>query len=201
MAAIEWLKAGRWAYAAGCLHRAARLAQFQLDTLLVLRRTMSVDRFLGFREATGEASAVQTVSGQLLNIHLMGVHPRRVEALAQVPENAYLLLHVNPAFEPLRKALGRVPRDSEPAAEVFSAARRLDDLLFRWRRVHLGLAHRYLPKDAGGSGGTAGAPYLQGLYQDRLFDGAGDLVPQLVPEPLPALGEWVRARPPFSPLN
>jgi len=201
MSAIEWLKTGRWSQAAGCLRRAGQLAQAQLDALLVLRRTMSVEHFLGFRAATGDASAVQTLSGQLLHIHLVGVHPRKIAAMAQVPENAYLLMHVNPAFEPLRRALEHVPESAPGGPDVLAAARHLDDVLFHWRRTHLGLAHRYLPKDMPGSGGTSGAPYLQAFYQDRLFDPTGKLMAHPIAAARPLLAADARARPAFSPLN
>jgi hypothetical protein len=201
LAATEWLKAGRWRQAASCLTRAAALAEVQLAAIILLRRTMSVDRFLAFRDATGEASAVQSLSGQLLHIHLTCVHPGKLEALSTVPENAHLLLYRNPVFEPLRKALGRIPEGHPPAAEAMAAARKFDEVMFHWRRVHLGLAHRYLPGQSAGSGGTSGASYLQGFYLDRLFDGDGELVPQPpAPQPL-VLPEGIHARSAFSPLN
>jgi tryptophan 2,3-dioxygenase len=199
VAAGEWLKKDHWDNAAHCLDRAAALAQVQLDAMLVLRRTMSVERFMGFRADTGSASAVQMLSGQLLQIHLLGIHPHKIEALSRVYENAFLLLHLNPEFEPLRTALRRVPTDHDTAAKVLTAAETLDDTLFRWRRVHLGMAHRHLPKESG-SGGTAGAPYLQSFYDDRLFND-GILAPQPQLPTRPPLPNSVYARPIFSPLN
>lgn len=199
IAATHWLRTGGWVQAGVCLSRASSFADAQLAYLMVLRRTMSIEHFLGFRESTGDASAVQTLSGQLLHIHLIGAHPRKIEALSAVPENTYLLLYYDPAFVPLRRALHLVPPGS--AGDVFPAAKRLDDTLFRWRRVHLGLAHRYLPDQADGTGGTSGAGYLQAFYADRLFDGDGALVPHREPPPLPSLPPHTRSRPPLSPLN
>ncbi|MPY57136.1 hypothetical protein [Streptomyces spongiae] len=202
LSARTWLEQGRLREAGRCLQRAARLAQLQLDIMRVLRRTMSVENFLGFRKETGDASAVQMTSSQALNIHLLGVHPNKVEALESVPENAFLLFHLNDRFQPLRSLLQDVPQGTEDGAAVLSAARDLDEALYAWRRLHLGLAHRYLPKEAPGSGGTSGAPYLSGFYQDRLFDPSGCLFPHPVPVSAPSLdGQHVRARSVFSPLN
>jgi len=201
MAAVEWLKAGEWAHAALCLDRACRLAAPQLDALLILRRTMSVERFLGFRTATGEASAIQSIASQLLQIYLVGVQPKKLAVLSQAPESTFLLLHLSPSFEPLRKALHRLPRQGDAPSRVLATARKLDGQLFQWRRVHLGMAHRYLPKQAAGSGGTSGASYLQELYEERIFSSSGNLLPQPAPTALPDHMEQVFARPPLSPLN
>ncbi|MBE1533904.1 hypothetical protein [Actinomadura algeriensis] len=201
VAANGWLTAGRWAPAARCLEAAAETAALQHEIMLVLRRTMSVEHFLGFREETGNASAVQMASAQTLHIHLLGVHPAKVEALGGIEENAYLLLYLNRRFRPLRALLADLPRGDERAARVLAAARTLDERLWQWRRLHLGLAYRYLPREVKGSGGTDGAPYLAGFYHDRLFDEDGEVHPQPVPVAMPPVAGWVRARPVFSPLN
>ncbi|MET7731861.1 hypothetical protein ABZT02_10880 [Streptomyces sp. NPDC005402] len=202
LGAKTWLETGKLREAAMCLERAAALASLQLDVMRVLRRTMSVENFLGFRKETGDASAVQMTSSQALHVHLLGVHPLKVEALEGVPENAFLLFHLNDRFRPLRSLLHELPEDADDSALVLTAARDLDEALYAWRRLHLGLAHRYLPKDSMGSGGTSGAPYLAGFYQDRLFDHAGELTPHPVPVTSPALdGRPVWARAIFSPMN
>ncbi|MGW3240311.1 hypothetical protein [Streptomyces olivaceus] len=201
LGAKTWLEAGRLPQAGGCLERAAELARMQLDVMRVLRRTMSVENFLSYRKETGDASAVQMTSSQALHIHLLGVHPRKVEALGGAAENAFLLLYLNDQFQPLRSLLHSVPCDTEEGAAVLRAAHALDETLYAWRRLHLGLAHRYLPKDSEGSGGTSGAPYLTGFYHDRLFDHEGQPFPHATPISAPPLGEWVRARSVFSPLN
>jgi tryptophan 2,3-dioxygenase len=202
LGARTWLEKGRLPEAGLCLERAARLARVQLDVMRVLRRTMSVENFLGFRKETGDASAVQMTSSQALHIHLLGVHPLKVEALGAVPENSFLLLHLNERFQPLRSLLQEVPRGTEEGVAVLRAARDLDEALYAWRRLHLGLAHRYLPKDSTGSGGTSGAPYLSGFYQDRLFNPGGELFPHPVPVSSPSLDEQrARARSVFSPMN
>jgi tryptophan 2,3-dioxygenase len=196
-----WLEAGRLPEAGMCLERAAELARIQLDVMRVLRRTMSVENFLSYRKETGDASAVQMTSSQALHIHLLGVHPRKVEALGGATENAFLLLYLNDQFQPLRSLLHGIPSDTEDGAAVLRAARSLDEALYAWRRLHLGLAHRYLPKESAGSGGTSGAPYLTGFYHDRLFDQKGEPFPHPTPISAPVLEERVRARSVFSPLN
>jgi tryptophan 2,3-dioxygenase len=201
VAANAWLESGGYAEAVRCLALATELAVTQFEIMLVLRRTMSVESFLGFRKDTENASAIQMTSAQILQIHLLGVHPRKVEALGDIQENAFLLLYVNRHFRPLRSLLQGLPPDTEETRPVFAAAQALDEALFRWRRLHLGLAHRYLPKEAMGSGGTSGAPYLSGFYHDRIFDAEGGLFPHPVPLAVPPLDERVRARSVFSPLN
>ncbi|MER7464220.1 hypothetical protein [Streptomyces sp. NPDC097981] len=200
MSAAEWLRGGRWEYAAECLGRAADLAAAQTEALLVMRRTMPVEHFQGFREATGDASAVQAFPTQLLHIHLLGVHPEKAEALAEATENAYLLMHQNPDFEPLRELLRWVPAE-KAGRRVLDAAHRLDQELFAWRKIHYGVALRYLPTEATGSGGTSGAPYLRSFYQDRLFDADRSLLPQHRSGPSTVLSPWIRSRPALSPFN
>jgi len=201
VAANAWLESGAYAEAVHCLERAAELAVMQFDIMLVLRRTMSVDSFLGFRKDTENASAIQMTSAQTLHIHLLGIHPAKVEALGEMQENAFLLLYVNRHFRPLRSLLQELPQDTDETRPVFAAARALDEILFRWRRLHIGLAHRYLPKETMGSGGTSGAPYLSGFYHDRIFDPEGGLFPHPVPVAMPPIDERVRARSVFSPFN
>lgn len=200
VAANTWLESGGYGAAVRCLTLATELALLQIDIMLVLRRTMSVESFLGFRKDTENASAIQMASAQTLQIHLLGVHPRKVEALGGIEENAFLLLYLNRHFQPLRSLLQRL-EETDETRPVFAAARELDEALFRWRRLHLGLAHRYLPKDVMGSGGTVGAPYLSGFYHDRIFDAEGRLFPHPVPLAMPPIDERVRARSVFSPLN
>ncbi|GGV70982.1 hypothetical protein [Streptomyces griseoloalbus] len=200
MSAAEWLRARRWEYAAECLDRAAVLAAAQTQALLVMRRTMPVEHFHGFRAATGDASAVQAFPTQLLHIHLLGVHPEKVEALHEATENAYVLLHQNPDFEPLRDLLHRVPGEAA-GRHVLDAAHRLDQELYAWRKIHYGVAVRYLPQQSTGSGGTSGAPYLRSFYQDRLFDADRTLLPQHRSATTAAPDAWVRARPALSPFN
>ncbi|MGG8406918.1 hypothetical protein ACM614_10010, partial [Streptomyces sp. 12297] len=200
MSAAEWLRGGRWDYAAACLERAAELAAAQTAALLVMRRTMPVEHFGGFREATGDASAVQAYPTQLLHIHLLGVHPEKTGALGEATENAYVLMHQNPDFEPLRELLRWVP-DEATGRQVLDAAHRLDEELYAWRKIHYGVALRYLPAETTGSGGTSGAPYLRSFYQDRLFDADRSLLPQHRFGQAAVLSPWVRSRSALSPYN
>lgn len=189
MSAAKWLRGGRWEYAAECLGRAADLAAAQTEALLVMRRTMPVEHFQGFREATGDASAVQAFPTQLLHIHLLGVHPEKTGALAEATENAYVLMHQNPDFEPLRELLRRVPA-GEPGRRVLDAAHRLDQELFAWRKIHYGVALRYLPTEATGSGGTLGGPVPaellpgQAVRHGPVADPAAPLRAEHRPQPL-----------------
>lgn len=201
IATRTWLERGRLREAAACLGRAADLAWLQYEVMRVLRRTMSVSNFLGFRKETGNASAVQMTSSQTLHVQLLGVDPSKVEALGGAPENAFLLRYANDRFRPLRALLQEVPRTSEEGRRVLAAAHALDESLYAWRRLHLGLAHRYLSKEETGSGGTEGAPYLAEFYQDRLFDAEGAVYPQPKPFEPPQQGAVVLPRPVFCAMN
>ena len=199
-----WLENGQWQNAAFCLERAAELARMQMDIMLVLRRTMSVQQFLDFRPDTGNASAVQMTSAQTLHVHLLGVHPNKVEAIRSAQENLFLTHYMNEHFQPLRELLRGLPK-TDQAERVLTAARDLDENLHRWRRVHLGMAHRYLPRNSAGSGGTSGAPYLSAFYDDRIFTTTGEFVPRsrstVWHSQRLRTADRVRARPIFSPFN
>jgi tryptophan 2,3-dioxygenase len=200
IAAVEWLKRGQLEHGTWCLQRAGVIAQVRRKALLALRRTMPVAHFMAFRDATGDASAVQSLPNQLLHIHLLGVHPAKVEALSEVPENEYLLLYANNRFIPLRKILSDIRGGTMQADALLAAAQNLDHEIFGWNKLHFGMANRYL-KTVQGTGKTAGAAYLGSFYRDRLFDEHGRLTAEFDAPQITELAPWIRARPVLSAVN
>jgi hypothetical protein len=126
-------------------------------------RAMPPEHFLGFRDATGDASAVQSVSWQLLDAHVYGVLPEKAPVLADIPEVRHVLRLFNPHFVPLITAVQETT--SAAASQLAQTATELDHRLRGWRKFHeRQLAGQsdpgYLPAEAQGTGGTSGYGYL-----------------------------------------
>jgi tryptophan 2,3-dioxygenase len=127
-------------------------------------RIMPPAHFLGFREATGDASAVQSRSWQLLDVHMYGVLAEKVPVLGRVPEVRDVLRFANPTFVPLVRVIERLDGTGVDA-ELCTTIGELDRKLRAWRKFHeRQLAGRqdpaYLPEQAPGTGGTLGYAYL-----------------------------------------
>jgi tryptophan 2,3-dioxygenase len=127
-------------------------------------KTMPPEHFLGFREATGDASAVQCQSWQMLDAHVYGVLPNKAQVLEGIPEVRHVLACANPRFTPLVQVAGQLG-DSKTETELIEAIIGLDNRLLAWRKFHeRKLAGRtnpgYLPPEALGTGGTSGYGYL-----------------------------------------
>lgn len=127
-------------------------------------RAMPPEHFLGFREATGDASAIQSESWQLLDAHVYGVLPEKAPILANIPEVRHVLRLSNPNFVPLITAVGKAAY-SAPDSPLVETAVELDHRLRGWRKFHeRQLAGQsdpgYLPPEARGTGGTSGYGYL-----------------------------------------
>jgi hypothetical protein len=97
----------------------------------------------------------------------MGMDP---EVLKDVPELSDLLQLGRPNFRHLSKVILQLQTEAAtPAAQAFlAAARALDEALFAWRKLHMGVAKRYLA-DVTGSGGTPGFSYLKAHYAHKVF--------------------------------
>ncbi|MGA5067823.1 hypothetical protein ACPB9E_29285 [Streptomyces exfoliatus] len=127
-------------------------------------REMPPEHFRAFREATGDASAIQSQSWQLLDAHMYGVLPEKVLALAATPEVRHVLLLANPHFVPLvqrARQLGGTEDDTLLRDRIVV----LDQRLRAWRKFHeKQLAGQrdpgYLPDGGPGTGGTSGYGYL-----------------------------------------
>lgn len=134
-------------------------------------KTMPPDHFLGFREATGDASAVQCQSWQMLDAHVYGVLPDKAPVLEAIPEVRHVLALSNPHFVPLVHVAGQLG-GSQIETELTEAIIRLDHRLRAWRKFHeKQLAGRtnpgYLPPQALGTGRTSGYGYLAAQQPPR----------------------------------
>lgn len=134
-------------------------------------RTIPPDHFLAFREATGDASAVQCQSWQMLDAHVYGVLPDKAPVLEAIPEVRHVLTLSNPHFVPLVQVAGQLG-GSEIETELTEAIIRLDHRLRAWRKFHekqlAGLTnYGYLPPEAQGTGGTSGYGYLAAQQPPR----------------------------------
>jgi len=161
--ALAAIHVGRLAEAVRLLAAATEFAA-PLIKVFHCVKTMPPDHFLGFREATGDASAVQCQSWQMLDAHVYGVLPEKAPVLDGIPEVRHVLAFSNPHFVPLVQVAGQLG-GSGIETELTEAIIRLDHRLRAWRKFHeKQLAGRtnpgYLPPEALGTGRTSGYGYL-----------------------------------------
>lgn len=164
-------------------------------------RTMPPEHFAGFRESTGNASAIQSRNYQVMDIYLRGVDPEKRDLYIGMPHLADLARFEHPRFVSLRRALATVAESRVAGADqVLQEARLLDERLLTWRGLHLAFAKSYLPDGGAGTGGTVGAPYLARLLRAGLFPGSVmdvAVVRELFPE-LPDVERWLGVSPGVS---
>lgn len=168
--ALAVIHVGRLAEAVRLLAAATEFAA-PLIKIFHCVKTMPPDHFLGFREATGDASAVQCQSWQMLDAHVYGVLPDKAAVLEGIPEVRHVLAFANPHFVPLVHVAGQLG-GSETEAELTEAIIGLDNRLRAWRKFHENqLAGRtnpgYLPPEAQGTGRTSGYGYLAAQQPPR----------------------------------
>lgn len=143
-----------------------------LVKLFAIFETMPVESFFhGFREATGDASAIQSHKYQYLDLLARGYNEQKTQALSQKPELTHLAKLST--FEPNNLAtLADKVRGDPRASEVHDAIARIDRHLVAWRSKHVGIAVRYLPPEHQGQGdgtGGEGVPYLKSNVRDPLI--------------------------------
>ncbi|WP_259453168.1 tryptophan 2,3-dioxygenase family protein [Streptomyces ginkgonis] len=152
------------------LARLTRYADLPNRVFHVLR-TLTPESFMSFREATGYASAVQSLNYHLMELALYGHDPRKDQVLTRYP-------HLRPLTEPpLREAYSlrqAVAESGDPG--LAGAWQELARNLLTWRGRHYGFGRRYLA-DIQGSGGTEGAEYLKGFVVKRAAPGGRTPVP------------------------
>ncbi|MDG4810800.1 tryptophan 2,3-dioxygenase family protein [Micromonospora sp. WMMD1120] len=144
----EPLGAVRWVELLG------RYAQL-INQIFHALRTLTPEMFLTFRDATGAASAVQSLNYHLMELVLYGYDSRKAEVYERFPHLARLLSTESREQRCLREAV----RDSglRRLQETYA---RTDATLLTWRGRHYGFGRRHLA-DIKGSGGTEGAGYLK----------------------------------------
>jgi tryptophan 2,3-dioxygenase len=131
-------------------------------------QTLTPDLFLTFRDATGEASAVQSLNYHLMELAMYGHDARKVEAYLRFEHLHELTVPPLRSVRPLRNVV--LGADDPELTEALAAVERT---LLTWRGRHYGFGRRYLP-GVKGSGGTEGAGYLKRFVQKD----------NLVPEPI-----------------
>lgn len=150
-------------------------AEFLVRVFSVFK-TMPVESFFnGFREATGNASAIQSEQYQHLEILSRGMAPGKRSELSEsnkLPELAWLA-----DWQPRPEAtLAGLVHTTERGAFASSGLLRselyrLDRSLHNWRHVHFGIAREYLPGAETVGTGEQGIPYLErSLRTPALFE-------------------------------
>ncbi|MGK5548508.1 tryptophan 2,3-dioxygenase family protein [Streptomyces sp. URMC 127] len=137
-------------------------------------RTLTPELFMGFREATGAASAVQSLNYHLMELVVYGHDPRKAAVFDRFEHLRELNAPRLRAVRSLREAVGAAG-DGELAGALAVVERGL----LTWRGRHYGFGRRYLP-GIKGSGGTEGADYLK-PFVDKVYPPA---VPATVRPPV-----------------
>ncbi|MCE7002475.1 tryptophan 2,3-dioxygenase family protein [Kibdelosporangium philippinense] len=126
-------------------------------------QTLTPDLFLTFRDATGEASAVQSLNYHMMELVMYGFDARKLEAYMKFPHLHELTV---PPLRLVPSLRDQVAEANDP--ELTEAMAAVERTLLTWRGRHYGFGRRYLP-DMKGSGGTEGAGYLKRfVHKDNL---------------------------------
>ncbi|AEW95030.1 hypothetical protein SCATT_26590 [Streptantibioticus cattleyicolor NRRL 8057 = DSM 46488] len=130
----------------------AEVLQGVFHTLL----TLSPAGFMTFRDATGAASAVQSLNYHAMEIAVYGYDPRKAPVFASID---HLTAFNSPEvrdFRPLSTTMADAADE-----RLREAWHRLDRRLSKWRGSHYRFARTYLPAGTKASGGTEGAAYVK----------------------------------------
>jgi tryptophan 2,3-dioxygenase len=153
-----------------------------LPAMLHTLKTMTSPRFERFREQTGDASALQSRSYQLMQVALTGTSAKTLGTITSVAELRDLRYYDTPDYVPLASAY-EAPKTVHKAQQGVVAVK-IDELsreLRKWRKLHRGIVRTYLTARAPGTGGTDGTEYLKltvdmdiaaSLHQDDIGCGA-----------------------------
>jgi tryptophan 2,3-dioxygenase len=173
LAAAEQVKRGDLLRGASCLHVALPFAAL-LTPLFQILKTMPPEHFRRFRAATGQASAVQSRTYQLMQIVLVGANPATIGFIADVDDLQGVAAYDHPAFPSLASLLkAAIVVESPAAGPLREGAAALDKELRKWRTLHLGIARKYLADLPMGTGGSSGPSYLK-LSVQHTMQAAGD---------------------------
>ncbi|MFJ3663406.1 hypothetical protein ACIPPM_23395 [Streptomyces sp. NPDC090119] len=127
-------------------------------------QTLTPDLFLAFRDATGEASAVQSLNYHMMELVMYGYDARKTEAYSRFDHLHDLTV---PPLRSVRSLRVAVLKSGDP--ELTEALAGIERTLLTWRGRHYGFGRRYLP-GVKGSGGTEGAGYLKRfVHKDNLI--------------------------------
>ncbi|MYV99971.1 hypothetical protein [Streptomyces sp. SID3343] len=153
--AIVAIAAGEHAVAGSRIDQAGECAEL-VNGIFHALKTLSPEQFMEFREATGAASAVQSLNFHLFELAMFGYDPRKAEVFCRI---GHLRVLNDPPYRdhrPLREAVAAAGRP-----ELTTAFEAVERSLLIWRGRHYGFGCRYLPRQLKGSGGTEGAGYLK----------------------------------------
>jgi Tryptophan 2,3-dioxygenase len=136
-----------------------------LTKLFAIFDTMPVAHFFsGFREATGEASAIQSVRFQTIEVLTRGLGAPKKGALSYQNE-ARFASEWNPPKEATLVGMCEIANDEgAEGSEFLKIAEMFDRNLYKWRARHFGIARKYLPPDSVGTG-NEGIPYLDANFK------------------------------------
>jgi tryptophan 2,3-dioxygenase len=180
LASLETLPAlalqNNWLGAIAALKAATYFSDFLLQHWKVFE-TMPVPHFFdGFREDTGDASAIQSKRFQTLDMLVRDLGSVKRAALMHHPEGQIIGDWRPPLFATLPGMIVAAQKVGSVGQEFIQVAHDIDHDLFTWRTKHFGVATRYLPKDAKGTG-NEGTSYLKATYaQPRLRQNIDDQV-------------------------
>lgn len=196
--AQERAKSCHFAQGATILDRGVEFATFLVRLLEVLK-TMTPETFRAFRDETGDASALQSRSYQRMQISLLGLDPAKSAFLSEVPELSDLMHFGHPNFIHLKKLIQTLETGHHDRSfqRFIASAHKLDEALFDWRRLHLGVARNYL-SDRTGSGGTPGFAYLKSHYAHKVLASGPETESEAS---LPATGTYGPVKPLFGTVN
>lgn len=136
-----------------------------LVKLFSIFETMPIESFFdGFREATGNASAIQSRKFQILDKLTRGYNSTKTSAVRGQTETRDLSAGSTADGWDLISFTAQLGA-SDLEVEIKQRIERLQRHLFAWRSKHFGIATRYLPKDVAGTG-EEGVPYLKATFRD-----------------------------------
>jgi hypothetical protein len=164
--AADLLRKNDWQGATECLKEANVFAG-HLQPIFKIFKTMSFESFApGFRDDTGDSSAIQSEKFQLIDLLVRGYSEVKRGTIAAVTEHA-LVAKRHPLVEDTLPGMfdaARSARDSS-SKEFVDQCIELDRQMRAWRGEHLGIVRHYLGISAVGTGG-AGYDYLRHTFQD-----------------------------------
>ncbi|MEQ1551950.1 MAG: hypothetical protein ABL922_12020 [Sphingorhabdus sp.] len=178
LASLETLPAlalqKNWLGATAALKAATYFSDFLLQHWKVFETMPVLHFFDGFREDTGDASAIQSQRFQRLDTLVRGLGDTKRTALGHQLEGKAIAEWTPPPIATLPGLLEAARLAGSEGQDFVQVVQDFDDDLFAWRSKHFGVAMRYLPKEAKGTG-NEGTPYLKATYAEpRLDQSAND---------------------------
>ena len=158
------VRRSQWDVARDALKEALFFSDFLIRVWAIFD-TMPVAHFFdGFRVATGNASAIQSIRFQTLDVLTRGLDTAKQGALKHQIEVSRFAAWAPPNEAVLKNMLDLAKGGGAPGSEFGDVAKMLDRDLLQWRSRHYGIARKYLPPDTRGTG-SEGIPYLAATFR------------------------------------